>query len=58
MSGRPHRIRRHRSLRAAGQASAHLQNFVPGNDVLQIDTNGDGTGDMDISLQNYTGNAD
>ncbi|MBR1282877.1 hypothetical protein JQ597_12585 [Bradyrhizobium sp. AUGA SZCCT0177] len=37
------------------QASARLQNFGPDNDLLQIDANGDGTADMDISLQNYTG---
>ena len=38
-----------------GQASAHLQSNGPGNDYLQIDTNGDGQSDMDISLQNFTG---
>jgi hypothetical protein len=37
----------------AGQALAHLQNFGPGGDLLQIDTNGDGL--MDIGLQNFTG---
>ncbi|MBR1300813.1 M10 family metallopeptidase C-terminal domain-containing protein [Bradyrhizobium sp. AUGA SZCCT0042] len=40
---------------SGSQASARLQNFGPDNDLLQIDTNGDGTADMDISLQNYTG---
>jgi Ca2+-binding RTX toxin-like protein len=38
-----------------GHASAHLQDFGGGNNLVQIDTNGDGTSDMDISLQNFTG---
>ncbi|MBR1212046.1 VCBS domain-containing protein [Bradyrhizobium sp. JYMT SZCCT0180] len=38
-----------------GQASAYLQNLGAGNDLLHIDTNGDGTSDMDVSLQGYTG---
>jgi hypothetical protein len=43
------------SFGALGQASAYLQNNGPGNDILHVDTNGDGTSDMDISLQNFTG---
>ncbi|UPJ60288.1 M10 family metallopeptidase C-terminal domain-containing protein [Bradyrhizobium sp. 192] len=43
------------ALLGANQASAHLQNFGPGNDYLQIDIDGDGTSDMDVSLQNATG---
>jgi hypothetical protein len=39
----------------AGQASAHLEDYGAGNGMLQIDTNGDGLSDMDISLQNFTG---
>ncbi|PSO16455.1 hypothetical protein C7G42_23290 [Bradyrhizobium sp. MOS003] len=42
-------------LLGANQASAHLQNSGPGNDYLQIDIDGDGTSDMDVSLQNATG---
>ncbi|MBR1143698.1 tandem-95 repeat protein [Bradyrhizobium sp. AUGA SZCCT0431] len=38
-----------------GQASARLQDFGSGNGLVQIDTNGDGTSDMDINLQNFTG---
>ncbi|MEY9430974.1 Ca2+-binding RTX toxin-like protein [Bradyrhizobium ottawaense] len=43
------------ALLGANQASAHLQNSGPGNDYLQIDIDGDGTSDMDVSLQNVTG---
>ncbi|HEY1214875.1 MAG TPA: hypothetical protein VGE93_14690, partial [Bryobacteraceae bacterium] len=43
------------SLLGGNQASAHLMNFGPGNDALQIDVDGDGTSDMEISLQNATG---
>jgi Ca2+-binding RTX toxin-like protein len=43
------------ALLGSDQASAHLQNVGPGNDYLQIDIDGDGTSDMDISLQNATG---
>jgi hypothetical protein len=42
----------------SGQASAHLQNLAPGDDLLQIDIDGDGqmtSNDMDISLTNLTG---
>ncbi|TQF32037.1 VCBS domain-containing protein [Bradyrhizobium sp. UNPA324] len=42
-------------LLGGNQASAHLQNFGPGNDYLQIDIDGDGTSDMDVSLQNAGG---
>ncbi|MGY3038072.1 VCBS repeat-containing protein [Bradyrhizobium sp. USDA 4354] len=42
-------------LLGGNQASAHLLNFGPGNDALQIDINGDGASDMEISLQNATG---
>ncbi|MCK1732400.1 hypothetical protein IVA79_00185 [Bradyrhizobium sp. 138] len=42
-------------LLGGNQASAHLLNFGPGNDALQIDIDGDGAGDMEISLQNATG---
>ncbi|KYG21639.1 hypothetical protein SE92_16370 [Bradyrhizobium sp. AT1] len=42
-------------LLGGNQASAHLQNVGPGNDYLQIDIDGDGTSDMDVSLQNATG---
>jgi len=38
--------------------SAHLQNNGPGNDVLQIDVNGDGvmdSADMEINLVNLNG---
>ncbi|WP_128935729.1 VCBS domain-containing protein [Bradyrhizobium zhanjiangense] len=43
------------ALLGANQASAHLQSFGPGNDYLQIDIDGDGASDMDVSLQNATG---
>ncbi|WP_298241353.1 VCBS domain-containing protein [uncultured Bradyrhizobium sp.] len=43
------------ALLGGNQASAHLQNFGPGNDYLQIDIDGDGTSDMDVSLQNASG---
>ncbi|MGL3111436.1 VCBS domain-containing protein [Bradyrhizobium sp. BR 1432] len=43
------------ALLGADQASAHLQSFGPGNDYLQIDIDGDGASDMDVSLQNATG---
>jgi hypothetical protein len=43
------------SFGALGQASAYLQNNGPGNDILRVDTDGDGASDMDISLQNFTG---
>ena len=43
------------SFTGSGQASAHLQNFGLGSDLLQIDTDGDGTSDMDINLTNLTG---
>ena len=43
------------ALMGAGQASAHLQSNGPGNDYLQVDTNGDGQSDMDISLLNLNG---
>ncbi|MHC4050467.1 VCBS domain-containing protein [Bradyrhizobium sp. 25ACV] len=43
------------ALLGANQASAHLQNSGSGNDYLQIDIDGDGTSDMDVSLQNVTG---
>lgn len=43
------------ALLGANQASAHLQNFGPGNDYLQIDIDGDGASDMDVSLQDATG---
>jgi VCBS repeat-containing protein len=42
-------------LLGGNQASAHLQNIGPGNDYLQIDIDGDGTSDMDVSLQNASG---
>ncbi|MCS3765091.1 VCBS domain-containing protein [Bradyrhizobium centrosematis] len=43
------------ALLGGNQASAHLQNFGPGNDYLQIDIDGDGTSDMDVNLQNASG---
>ncbi|MCJ9700535.1 beta strand repeat-containing protein, partial [Bradyrhizobium sp. SHOUNA76] len=43
------------TLLGGNQASAHLQNIGPGNDYLQIDIDGDGASDMDVSLQNATG---
>ncbi|SFN60836.1 VCBS repeat-containing protein [Bradyrhizobium sp. Rc3b] len=43
------------ALLGGNHASAHLQNFGPGNDYLQIDIDGDGTSDMDVSLQNASG---
>lgn len=43
------------TLLGSNQASAHLQNIGPGNDYLQIDIDGDGASDMDVSLQNATG---
>ncbi|WP_407117244.1 VCBS domain-containing protein [Bradyrhizobium sp. LMG 9283] len=43
------------ALLGGNQASAHLQNFDPGNDALQIDIDGDGASDMEISLLNATG---
>ena len=46
------------SLLGSDQASARLQNFGPGNDQLQIDVDGDGLSDMDISLQNLQGTLD
>jgi Ca2+-binding RTX toxin-like protein len=42
-------------LLGGNQASAHLLSNGPGNDLLQIDTDGNGTSDMEISLQNLTG---
>lgn len=42
-------------LLGGNHASAHLQSSGPGNDYLQIDLDGDGTSDMDVSLQNATG---
>ncbi len=42
-------------LLGGNQASAHLQNSGPGNDYLQIDIDGDGTSDMDVSLLNASG---
>jgi VCBS repeat-containing protein len=41
-----------------GQASAHLQNLGAGNDLLQIDINGDGamtSADIEINLVNLSG---
>jgi hypothetical protein len=41
-----------------GHASAVLQNFGPGNDVLNIDINGDGvmdSADMVVNLTNLQG---
>ncbi|WP_146006582.1 calcium-binding protein [Bradyrhizobium forestalis] len=43
------------ALLGGNQASAHLLNFGPGNDALQIDIDGDGASDMEISLLNATG---
>ncbi|MGL9621324.1 VCBS domain-containing protein [Bradyrhizobium sp. U531] len=43
------------TLLGGNQASAHLQNIGPGNDYLQIDIDGDGTSDMDVSLLNASG---
>ncbi|WP_126260571.1 hypothetical protein [Bradyrhizobium sp. LVM 105] len=37
------------------EASAHLQNFGPGNDHLQIDIDADGTSHMDESPKNASG---
>ena len=40
------------------QASAHIEHFGAGNDLLQIDIDGDGqmtAADMQISLTDYTG---
>ncbi|MCA1476157.1 tandem-95 repeat protein [Bradyrhizobium sp. NBAIM08] len=38
-----------------GQASAHVLNSGPGADMLQVDTDGDGAFDMEVSLTNSTG---
>ena len=46
------------TFEGAGHASAVLQNFGPGNDVLNIDINGDGvmdSADMVVNLTNLTG---
>ncbi|SDK25260.1 MULTISPECIES: VCBS domain-containing protein [Bradyrhizobium] len=46
------------SFEGAGHASAVLQNVGPGNDVLNIDINGDGvmtSADMVVNLTNLTG---
>ncbi|SDM85099.1 VCBS domain-containing protein [Afipia sp. GAS231] len=46
------------AFEGAGHASAVLQNFGPGNDVLNIDINGDGvmdSADMVVNLANLTG---
>jgi Ca2+-binding RTX toxin-like protein len=42
-------------LLGGNQASARLQSNGPGNDLLQIDTDGNGTTDMEVSLQNLAG---
>ncbi|WP_409411063.1 M10 family metallopeptidase C-terminal domain-containing protein [Bradyrhizobium sp. WBAH10] len=43
------------ALLGGNQASAHLQNVGAGSDYLQIDIDGDGASDMEISLLNATG---
>jgi hypothetical protein len=43
------------AMLGGNQASAQLLNIAPGNDDLQIDIDGDGTSDMEISMQNVTG---
>jgi hypothetical protein len=46
------------SFAANGQASAHLQNVSPGNDLLQIDINGDGVmnaNDIEVHLTSLAG---
>jgi len=42
------------SFSGGNQASAYLDGGA-GNGTLHIDTNGDGSSDMDINLQNYIG---
>lgn len=43
------------TLLGSNQASAILQNFGSGNDALQVDIDGDGASDMEISLLNANG---
>src|SRR2546423_8034661 len=43
------------ALLGGNQASAHVVNNGPGNDQLQIDVDGNGISDMEVSLQNVAG---
>jgi hypothetical protein len=43
------------ALLGGDQASAHVVNNGPGNDLLEIDIDGNGVSDMNVSLQNMTG---